>query len=126
MSWGRVNHPNELVQVGDEINVKVLKFNVDTERVSLGLKQTTEDPWIYAEKKYNVGDRTVGTVVSLTDYGAFVELEEGIEGLIHISEMSWTRESSIPQDGCHWRRGRDHRSRHRSEEQAHQLGYEAE
>ncbi len=96
MSWGRVNHPSEMVQVGDEITVKVLKFNSDTERVSLGLKQITEDPWIKAESKYHLGDRATGKVVSLTDYGAFVELEEGIEGLIHISEMSWTRRVKHP------------------------------
>ncbi len=96
MSWGRVNHPSEMVQVGDEIDVKVLKFNSETERVSLGLKQISEDPWIHAEEKYHVGDRVIGKVVSLTDYGAFVELEEGIEGLIHISEMSWTRRVKHP------------------------------
>ncbi|MCB9544792.1 MAG: 30S ribosomal protein S1 [Myxococcales bacterium] len=96
MSWGRVNHPSEMVQVGDEIEVKVLKFNSDTERVSLGLKQISEDPWVQAEHRYQVGDRVAGKVVSLTDYGAFVELEEGIEGLIHISEMSWTRRVKHP------------------------------
>ncbi|MCB9541780.1 MAG: 30S ribosomal protein S1 [Myxococcales bacterium] len=96
MSWGRVNHPSEMVQVGDEIEVKVLKFNSETERVSLGLKQISEDPWIHAETKYHVGDRVAGKVVSLTDYGAFVELEEGIEGLIHISEMSWTKRVKHP------------------------------
>ena len=96
MSWGRVNHPSEMVQVGDEIDVKVLKFNADTERVSLGLKQISEDPWGHAEEKYKVGDRVAGKVVSLTDYGAFIELEEGIEGLIHISEMSWTKRVKHP------------------------------
>jgi len=96
MSWGRVNHPSEMVQVGDEIEVKVLKFNSETERVSLGLKQISEDPWIHAESRYRVGDRVAGKVVSLTDYGAFVELEEGIEGLIHISEMSWTKRVKHP------------------------------
>jgi small subunit ribosomal protein S1 len=96
MSWGRVNHPLEMVQVGDEIKVKVLKFNTDTERVSLGLKQCSEDPWVLAEKSFQVGDRVSGEVVSLTDYGAFVELEEGVEGLIHISEMSWTKRVKHP------------------------------
>lgn len=96
MSWGRVNHPSEMVQVGDEIKVKVLKFNTDTERVSLGLKQCSEDPWVRAEKAFQVGDRVSGEVVSLTDYGAFVELEEGVEGLIHISEMSWTKRVKHP------------------------------
>jgi small subunit ribosomal protein S1 len=96
MSWGRVNHPSEMVNVGDEIKVKVLKYNPESERVSLGLKQISEDPWIHAESRYKVGDRVSGQVVSLTDYGAFVELEEGIEGLIHISEMSWTKRVKHP------------------------------
>jgi small subunit ribosomal protein S1 len=96
MSWGRVNHPSEMVQVGDEIEVKILKFNAESERVSLGLKQITEDPWINASAKYHVGDRVSGKVVSLTDYGAFIELEEGVEGLIHISEMSWTKRVKHP------------------------------
>ena len=96
MSWGRVNHPSEMVLVVDEIKVKVLKFNTDTERVSLGLKQCSEDPWVRAEKAFQVGDRVSGEVVSLTDYGAFVELEEGVEGLIHISEMSWTKRVKHP------------------------------
>jgi small subunit ribosomal protein S1 len=96
MSWGRVNHPSEMVNVGDEIKVKVLKYNPESERVSLGLKQISEDPWIHAESRYKVGDRVSGQVVSLTDYGVFVELEEGIEGLIHISEMSWTKRVKHP------------------------------
>ena len=96
MSWGRVNHPSELVNVGDEVKVKILKYNQESERVSLGMKQISEDPWQEAEAKYHVGDRAVGKVVSLTDYGAFVELEEGIEGLIHISEMSWTKRVKHP------------------------------
>jgi len=96
MSWGRINHPSEMFEVGDEVEVKVLKFDPKTERVSLGLKQITEDPWIHADQRYNVGDKVKGKVVSLTDYGAFVELEEGIEGLIHISEMSWTKRVKHP------------------------------
>jgi small subunit ribosomal protein S1 len=96
MSWGRVNHPNELFSVGDEINVMVLKFDSESERVSLGLKQINEDPWTHADQKYQVGVKVGGKVVSLTDYGAFVELEEGIEGLIHISEMSWTKRVKHP------------------------------
>ncbi len=96
MSWGRVNHPNQMFSVGDEINVMVLKFDPETERVSLGLKQIAEDPWTLADEKYKVGSRVKGKVVSLTDYGAFVELEEGIEGLIHISEMSWTKRVKHP------------------------------
>jgi small subunit ribosomal protein S1 len=96
MSWGRINHPSEMFEVGDEVEVKVLKFDPKTERVSLGLKQITEDPWIHADQRYTVGDKVKGKVVSLTDYGAFVELEEGIEGLIHISEMSWTKRVKHP------------------------------
>ena len=96
MSWGRVNHPSELFQVGDKVKVKVLKFNSDSERVSLGLKQITSDPWINAEERYIPGTVVEGKVVSLKDYGAFIELEEGIEGLVHVSEMSWTRQIKNP------------------------------
>jgi len=96
MSWGRVNHPSELFQVGDHVRVKVLKFNAETERVSLGLKQITEDPWTTAQEKYVPGTVVRGKVVSLKDYGAFIELEEGIEGLVHVSEMSWTRRVKHP------------------------------
>ncbi len=96
MSWGRVNHPSELFQVGDHVRVKVLKFNAETERVSLGLKQISEDPWSKAQEKYLPGTVVRGKVVSLKDYGAFIELEEGIEGLVHISEMSWTRRVKHP------------------------------
>ncbi len=96
MSWGRVNHPSELFQVGDHVRVKVLKFNADTERVSLGLKQISEDPWSRAAEKFVPGTVVRGKVVSLKDYGAFIELEEGIEGLVHISEMSWTRRVKHP------------------------------
>lgn len=96
MSWGRVNHPSELFSVGDEINVMVLKFDEQAERVSLGLKQINEDPWTHAEGKYQIGNKVSGKVVSLTDYGAFVELEEGIEGLVHVSEMSWTKRVKHP------------------------------
>jgi small subunit ribosomal protein S1 len=96
ISWGRVKHPSELFTVGDEINVKILSLDLERERVSLGMKQLTEDPWASAIDKYPVGSRISGKVVSLTDYGAFVELEEGIEGLIHVSEMSWTRKVRHP------------------------------
>ncbi len=96
MSWGRVNHPSELFQVGDHVRVKVLKFNAETERVSLGLKQISEDPWSKAQERYIPGTVVRGKVVSLKDYGAFIELEEGIEGLVHISEMSWTRRVKHP------------------------------
>jgi small subunit ribosomal protein S1 len=96
ISWGRVKHPSELHAVGDQIKVKILSFDLEKERVSLGMKQLTVDPWSIAAEKYPVGSRVTGTVVSLTDYGAFIELEEGIEGLIHVSEMSWTRKIRHP------------------------------
>lgn len=96
MSWGRVNHPSDILAVGDKIQVKVLKYDREKERVSLGLKQISPDPWFEVEKKYPVEGRIKGKVVSLTDYGAFVELEEGVEGLIHVSEMSWTKRIKHP------------------------------
>ncbi len=96
ISWGRVKHPSELFSIGDPIAVKILNLDLENERVSLGIKQLNEDPWTTAAKKYAVGSRVTGRVVSLTDYGAFIELEEGIEGLIHVSEMSWTRKIRHP------------------------------
>ena len=96
LSWGRVGHPSELCQIGDEITVKVLKFDIEKERVSLGLKQLKPDPWNEADLEYSVNTRVRGKVVSLADYGAFVEVKEGIEGLIHVSEMSWTRKIRHP------------------------------
>ena len=96
MSWGRVGHPSELFKVGDEIKVKVLQFDRDRERVSLGLKQLSEDPWNTANENYPVGSKVRGKVVSLADYGAFIEVAEGVEGLIHVSEMSWTRKIRNP------------------------------
>ncbi|OHB33166.1 MAG: 30S ribosomal protein S1 [Desulfuromonadaceae bacterium GWC2_58_13] len=96
MSWGRVTHPSDILNVGDKINVKVLKFDRDKERVSLGLKQIAPDPWLDVEAKFPVGKKVTGKVVSLTDYGAFIELEEGVEGLIHVSEMSWTKRIKHP------------------------------
>jgi small subunit ribosomal protein S1 len=96
MSWGRVNHPGEIFQVGDQIKVKVLKFDPETERVSLGLKQIQPDPWVDAAHKYPIGKRIRGKVVSLAEYGAFLELEPGIEGLVHVSEMSWTKRVKHP------------------------------
>ncbi len=96
MSWGRVNHPSELFEVGDEIKVKVLKYDPESERVSLGLKQISDDPWVSVDRKYNVGQRVSGKVVSMAEYGAFVEIEEGVEGLIHVSEMSWTKRVKHP------------------------------
>jgi small subunit ribosomal protein S1 len=96
MSWGRVNHPSELFNVGDQVQVRILKFDPNTQRVSLGYKQLQADPWSKADERYPVGARVSGKVVSLTDYGAFVELERGIEGLIHVSEMSWTKRVKHP------------------------------
>jgi small subunit ribosomal protein S1 len=96
MSWGRVNHPSELFQVGDEVTVRVLKYNAETERVSLGMKQTQEDPWSHAEEAFPPGKKVRGKVQSITDYGAFIELEPGVEGLVHVSEMSWTKKVKHP------------------------------
>jgi len=96
MSWGRVGHPSELYRVGDEITVKVLKFDREKERVSLGLKQMNPDPWSKAEEKYPIHTRVKGKVLSLVEYGAFVEVEKGIEGLIQVSEMSWTEKITHP------------------------------
>ena len=96
MSWGRVGHPSEVVQIGAELEVKVLDIDWERERLSLGLKQLQEYPWKDVEKKYPVGARVRGKVVSITNYGAFVELEKGVEGLVHISEMSWTRNVRHP------------------------------
>mgnify|MGYP000403216968 CR=1 FL=1 len=96
ISWGRVKHPSELFAIGDPIQVMILSFDQGNERVSLGMKQLVPDPWTFAEEKYPVGTKITGRVVSLTDYGAFVEVEEGIEGLIHVSEMSWTRKVRHP------------------------------
>jgi len=96
MSWGRVGHPSELYRVGDEITVKVLKFDREKERVSLGLKQMNPDPWTEAEDKYPILTRLKGKVLSLAEYGAFVEVEKGIEGLIQVSEMSWTKKIKHP------------------------------
>ncbi len=96
MSWGRVGHPSEMLNVGDELRVIVLKFDPATERVSLGLKQIQEDPWAHAAEKFPPGTRVAGKVVSLTDYGAFIEMEPGVEGLVHISEMSWTKRVKHP------------------------------
>src|SRR6185369_925835 len=96
MSWGRVSHPSELVSIGDKVRVKVLSFDPEKERISLGMKQLTPYPWEDVDKRYTVTQRVKGKVVSITDYGAFVELEKGIEGLIHISEMSWTRHVRHP------------------------------
>ncbi|KAF0215981.1 MAG: small subunit ribosomal protein, partial [Geobacteraceae bacterium] len=98
MSWGRLNHPSEVIKVGDKIKVKILKYDGAKGKISLGLKQTIPDPWLNVEEKYAVGERLRGKVVTLTDYGAFVSLEEGVEGLIHVSEMSWTRRVRHPSE----------------------------
>ncbi len=96
LSWGRVSHPSKLYSVGDEIEVKVLKYDRDSDRVSLGVKQLKEDPWALVPEQYPVGASVTGKVVSITDYGVFVELEEGVEGLVHISEMSWSKKPRHP------------------------------
>ena len=96
MSWGRVNHPSEMFAIGDKVTVMVLKYDKEKERVSLGLKQITPDPWVDVDNKYPIKTRISGRVVSITDYGAFVELEKGIEGLVHVSEMSWSRHVKHP------------------------------
>ena len=96
MSWGRVGHPSEMFNVGDRVEVSVLKYDRETGRISLGLKQKSADPWTNVAGKYPIGTRVKGRVVSLTDYGAFVELEPGVEGLVHVSEMSWTHEVRHP------------------------------
>jgi small subunit ribosomal protein S1 len=96
MSWGRLTHPRDLVNVGDEIQVKVLKFDREKQRISLGFKQLTPDPWLDVAERYPVGARVRGRVLSVTDYGAFVELEQGIEGLVHVSEMTWSKRMKHP------------------------------
>lgn len=98
MSWGRLSHPSEILAVGDKIDVMILGFDKDNARVSLGLKQTTTNPWQAIESKYPVGSRVKGTVVNIVPYGAFVELEKGIEGLVHISELSWTKRIAHPSE----------------------------
>jgi len=96
LSWGRVSHPSKLYSVGEEIEVKILKYDKDSDRVSLGVKQLKPDPWEQVPEKYPAGSRVKGKVVSITDYGVFVELEEGVEGLVHISEMSWSKKPKHP------------------------------
>jgi small subunit ribosomal protein S1 len=96
MSWGRLTHPRDLVNVGDEIQVKVLKFDREKQRISLGFKQLTPDPWLDVAERYPIGARVRGRILSVTDYGAFVELEQGIEGLVHVSEMTWSKRMKHP------------------------------
>jgi small subunit ribosomal protein S1 len=101
ISWGRVGHPSKRFSIGDQITVKIINFDEDSGRVSLGLKQLTPDPWSTVEEKYAVGSRVRGKAVSITDYGVFVELEEGVEGLVHVSEMSWTKKIKHPSKYVH-------------------------
>ncbi|MFA6221563.1 MAG: 30S ribosomal protein S1 [Desulfomonilaceae bacterium] len=101
MSWGRINHPADMIKVGDEIKVKVLKFDSDKERVSLGLKQLVPDPWETVDQSYPIGSKWSGKVVSITDYGVFIELEQGVEGLVHVSEMAWTKKPRHPSKMVH-------------------------
>lgn len=96
ISWKRVNSPREVLNIGDTIDVKVIKFNEESKRISLGMKQLETNPWEEALKKYKVGDKIVGKVTNITDYGAFVEIEKGLEGLVHVSEMSWTKKNVHP------------------------------
>lgn len=96
MSWKRVKHPNNILKIGDDIKVKILKFDKETNRVSLGLKQLTQDPWNIVKTKYKEGVMVIGVVTNITDYGCFVELEDGIEGLVHLSEMDWTNKNVNP------------------------------
>ncbi len=96
MAWKRVKHPSEVVNVGDEIEVKILKFDKERQRVSLGLKQLGEDPWVNISRRYPVGTRLFGKVTNMADYGAFVEIEDGVEGLVHVSEMDWTNKNIHP------------------------------
>jgi len=98
MSWRKLGHPSEIMKIGDSVTVKILKYDREKEKISLGIKQTIPDPWISVESKYQTGDRIRGKVVSLADYGAFISLEEGVEGLVHISEMSWTKRVRHPSD----------------------------
>lgn len=98
MSWGKLNHPSEVIKNGDSLTVKVLKYDKEKGKISLGLKQTKADPWLDVESKFSVGDRVSGKIVSLTDYGAFVSVEEGVEGLVHVSEMSWTKRVRHPSE----------------------------
>ena len=96
IAWRRINHPTEALQIGQTLNVQVIRFNSETQRISLGMKQLEADPWEGVEAKYPIGTRFTGRVTNITDYGAFVELEPGVEGLVHVSEMSWTKKNVHP------------------------------
>ena len=96
MAWRRINHPSEILNIGDSVKVQIVKINKDTQRISLGMKQLEEDPWAIVETKYSLGSTHTGRVTNITDYGAFVELAAGVEGLVHVSEMSWTKKNAHP------------------------------
>jgi len=96
ISWKRINHPSEALQIGESVQVKVIKFNDETQRISLGIKKLTEDPWLKVFERFPIGSKMTGIVTNITDYGSFVELEDGIEGLVHVSEMSWTKKNVHP------------------------------
>ncbi len=96
MAWRRINHPSEILNIGDSLKVQIVKINKDTQRISLGMKQLEEDPWSIVETKYSLGSTHTGRVTNITDYGAFVELASGVEGLVHVSEMSWTKKNAHP------------------------------
>ena len=96
ISWRRINHPSEVLKLGDNVKVKVIKFNDETKRISLGIKQLNEDPWQNIHERFPIGSKISGVVTNITDYGSFVELEDGIEGLVHVSEMSWTKKNVHP------------------------------
>ena len=102
LAWRRVKHPSEVLEVGQEVEAKVLKFDQDKQRVSLGMKQLGEDPWSGLTRRYPQGTRLFGKVSNLTDYGAFVEIEQGIEGLVHVSEMDWTNKNVHPSKVFNW------------------------
>jgi small subunit ribosomal protein S1 len=126
MSWKRVNHPNQVLAVGDTVKVQIIKINPDTQRISLGMKQLQSDPWDGVEAKYPPGARFTGRITNITDYGAFVELEAGVEGLVHVSEMSWTKKNVPPgQDRLHLAGGRGRRARRGRSEAPHQPRPEA-
>ena len=96
ISWKRINHPSEILKLGDTVKVKVIKFNDETKRISLGIKQLNDDPWLNIHDRFPIGSKMSGVVTNVTDYGSFVELEDGIEGLVHVSEMSWTKKNVHP------------------------------
>ena len=126
LAWRRVKHPSEVLTVGDEVTAKVLKFDQEKNRVSLGLKQLGEDPWVGISRRYPQGTRLFGKVTNLTDYGAFVEIESGIEGLVHVSEMDWTNKNVHPVEGrAARRRGRGDDPRDRRGPPPHLARHEA-